>query len=303
LLLQSLGERQVLVVLADTDAGLEDTTTLLVDGNLADCVLHEPKSETPSVVALCPTGEVQLGDGDGGWAEPETEQDSPDSGEPITDTVEPPEQPAGPEGHILVVAVDNGEGRYDGMTSIDDYVAILDDRYDVSTWSLSADGPPQEEDLDGFDLAIWTAGDYDEILSGEESDMIFQAVLEGIPVLVSGAYVSDTGTESIQRDIQVSDSAHPVSEGFDAGEVIRFVPGPSGGDYVTDVLEDTEEEGTIIPFVRGPDSEDAGTASVVVVEDEITDIRVVLMGFPLYLLPEQPKSQLVLNAVEWMLAP
>jgi len=38
-------------------------------------------------------------------------------------------------------------------------------------------------------------------------------------------------------------------------------------------------------------------------QDEFTNIRIVLMGFPLYLLPEKAKSQLVLNAVEWMLAP
>jgi hypothetical protein len=279
----------------------------LVDGDLAACVLHQPESETSSIVALCPTGEIQQGDGDGGWEEPETEQEPEDTGEPTTDTVEPPEQPpeqpAEPGGHILVVALDNGVGRYDSMTSADDYVAILGDRYDVSVRSLSADGPPQEEDFEGIDLVIWTAGDYDEILSDDESDMIFMAVLEGIPTLVSGAYVGDTGAESIQRDIQVSDSSHPLAEGFDAGEVIEFVPGPSGREYATSILEDTEEEGTLIPFVRGPDSEDAGQASIVVVEDEFTDIRIVLMGFPLYLLPEQPKSRLVLNAVEWMLAP
>jgi hypothetical protein len=306
LLLQSPGDRQVLVVLADTEAGLEDATTRLVEGDLGACVFHDPESEFPSVVALCPTGEAEPGDGSGGWKEPDLESEPLNGGEPVTDTLEPPEQPEEPEepkGQILVVAVDNGEGRYDSMTSADDYVAILSEHYDVSVRSMSSDGPPQESDLEGLDLVIWTAGDFDEILADDESGMIFLAVLQGIPVIVSGAYVGDTGAESVQRDIQVSDPTHPLVDGFDPEEVIRFVPGPSGGDYATSILEDSEEEGTSIPLVRGPDSEDAGMASVVVVKDEFTNIRIVLMGFPLYLLPEKAKSQLVLNAVEWMLAP
>lgn len=303
LLLQSPGERQVLVVLADTEVGLEDATTRLVEGDMGACVLHDPGSEFPSVVALCPTGEAEPGGGSGGWEEPEPEPEPLSGGEPITDTLEPPEQPEEPKGQILVVAVDNGEGRYDSMTSADDYVAILSEQYDVSVRSTSADGPPQEADFGDIDLVIWTAGDFDEILADDESDMIFAAVLQGIPVIVSGAYVGDTGAESVQRDIQVSDPTHPLVDGFEPEEVIRFVPGPSGDEYATSILEDSEEEGTFIPLVRGPDSEDAGMASVLVVEDEFSGMRIVLMGFPLYLLPEKAKSQLVLNAVEWMLAP
>jgi hypothetical protein len=37
--------------------------------------------------------------------------------------------------------------------------------------------------------------------------------------------------------------------------------------------------------------------------DELNEFRFVFIGFPLYLLPEDPQAQLVLNAVSWLLGP
>jgi hypothetical protein len=70
ILLRSQGERRVLVVLSDTVSGLEAAIGLLVSRDLKDCVLHEDAAGAPSGLALCPTGELEEGEGTGGWPKP-----------------------------------------------------------------------------------------------------------------------------------------------------------------------------------------------------------------------------------------
>jgi hypothetical protein len=331
LLLQTDGERHVLVVLADTEVGLTAAVERLIDGDLEGCLLQERESPTSTVgspempllgeglsgmLALCPTGEVEPGEGDGGWGEagpgpppptpasPVTETEAITDTEVTTETIEPPEPTGEPQGRVLIVALDEGEGRYDNMTGAEDYASILESRYEVTSWSMAEDGALDTQELSDYDLIIWAAGDFEDPMGDEESDLLFFAMLEGIPVVLSGAYVGDTASESVQRDIQVSDATHPLAEGFDLGEVIAFVPGPSGSEVETDVMEDGgEEEGIFIPFVRGPDSEDAGAPAIYVLDDEFSGMRIVLVGFPIYLLPEEAKTQLVLNVADWLISP
>jgi hypothetical protein len=128
-------------------------------------------------------------------------------------------------------------------------------------------------------------------------------MFEGVPVILSGAYVSDSTTELVQRDIQVNDPSHPLAKGFEAGEIIDFVAPPSGSDYEIDVLEEfTEEDGAFV-FVRGPNSEASGLPSVVTLEDEFGEFRLIYVCFPVYLLPQGPKVQFVENAASWLLSP
>jgi hypothetical protein len=309
LLLHSDGERQVLVVLADSETGLSNASERLTKGDLTNCLFRDTEIPTPTTLALCPTGEVASGDGEGGWQKPEPEPEKePEPEEPaptITDTVEPPEPDGEPEGNIIIVALDSGEGRYDSMTSAADYEAILSERFDVTVWSADKDGLPESESLLDYDLVIWSSGDYEAPLEGEEGDAVFLVMLEGIPILLSGAYIGDTDTEALQRDIQVFDAGHPIAAGFEADEVISFVDAPSGSEYETGVLETLgpDDEGMFVPFARGPDSEEAGAPSIFVMEDELTEVRIAFIGFPLYLLPEAAKSRLVLNTVDWMLNP
>lgn len=301
LLLQTEDDRQVLVLLADTEEGLGNAVERLTTGNLASCLLRETEKPASSVLALCPTGEVAPGDGDGGWEEPEP---GPPTAEPAaTETEEPSEPFNGAAFSIVVVALDHGEGRYDGMTSAVDYEFILAEDYDVTVWSTAEEGVPTPEDLLFYDLVIWSAGDYEDVFGDEESDTLFAVLLEGIPMILSGAFIGDTDVEAIQRDIQVSDASHPTVSGFEVEEVISFVAAPSGEEYEMSVLEDVEDEGTVVTFVRGPESEEAGGPSIYVMEDEFTEVQVVFIGFPIYLLPEEAKAQLVLNTVEWLLQP
>ena len=54
---------------------------------------------------------------------------------------------------------------------------------------------------------------------------------------------------------------------------------------------------------RGPASESPGAPSVFVQQEESSGLKLLYIGFPLYLLPKEAKTRLVLNAVTWMLGP
>jgi hypothetical protein len=312
LLLQPDGERQVLVVLAESEAGLDHAVERLSAGDLDGCLLQESEPPAPTTLALCPTGEVAPGEEGGGWQPPEPEPPPlPTStapvtgtGETVTDTVPIPEPDGEPQGSVMIVAMDKGEGHYDSMTSLDDYAAILQGRYQVATWSLAQDGPPDGMDLLEYDLIIWTFGDFDSEGALEEvADALIAVVFGEVPFIMSGAYIGDANDQGVQRDILVGDETHPVARNFDAGQVIDFVAPPSGSEYEVSALADVQEgEGTAV-FVRGPNSELAGSPAILAAEDEASGARFAFIGFPLYLLPEEPRTQVVLNTVDWLLHP
>jgi len=295
LFLQSEGNRHVMVVLADNEEGLEHAIDRLKSGNLAGCVLREPGAGAEVALALCPTRE---GEG-GGWQKPEAKLPKSGATPAVTETAAPPE----PAGGILIVALDQGESRYGGSTDAELYGSILEDRYSVTLRSMAADGLPGAAELLAYDLIIWTGGDVAGAFDAVESELLLALMLEGKPMIVSGAYIGDSEVESVQRDLQVKDAGHPLAQGFGPDEVIAFVAPPSGGEVQVDVLETEEGDENAVVFVRGPESEDAGHPSIWVVEDEETDVRFAFIGVPIYLLPEEARSRLILNAVPWMLAP
>ena len=302
LLLQTEGEREVMVVLAHTEKGLDNALERLMKGDLANCLLDQVETPVASLLALCPTGETIEEEEPSSRQEPAPAQPTPTPAPAVPSPAQVPEAPTQPEGGILILSLDTGNGRYDSMTSVDDYAAILEGQYEITIWSTEQDGPVELQDLLGYDLVIWTLGDYEDAMSQEYTDLLLSLMSEGTPAIVSGAYASDATTEAVQRDVQVKDASHPLAAGFTADQVIEFVAPPSGQEYEVGVLEFGEGEGSIV-FVRGPKSEANGTPSIVALGDEVGEFQLVFIGFPLYLLPEAPKSQLVLNAVSWLLGP
>jgi hypothetical protein len=309
LLLGTDAERRVLVVLAGTETGLDNAIVRLTTGDLEGCLLQETESPTQTTLALCPTGEAVAGDSGGGWKGPKPEPPATEPAPAVTDTnkmitdTAPPSEPVGESlGNIIVIAMDEGEGRYDNRTSQDDYVAILEGRYKITTWSLAQDGPPDGTDLLNYDMVIWTFGDFESQTALEEvADALLTVMFGEVPFIMSGAYIGDTDTQAMQRDIQVADATHPMAQGFSAGQVIGFVPSPSGAEYEVNVLSDVQaEEGTAV-FVRGPDSESVGSPAIYASADDVSNVRFVFIGFPLYLLPEAAKERVVLNTVGWLL--
>jgi hypothetical protein len=208
----------------------------------------------------------------------------------------------GPRQKIIVVALDDTKGRYDSKTSADDYAAILKDKYDVTMWSEVEDGTPPVSNLVDYDLVIWTSGDFETPFGQEESAALGTLMLARVPMIVSGAFLDEEADVAVQRDVRVEDASHPVTKGFTKGEVIAFVPAPSGQDYAVQVMEEADAEATAVVMVRGPASESPGLPSVVVLEEESTGFKMMYVAFPLYLLPDEAKTRLVSNAVDWMLS-
>ena len=60
-------ERRIVIVLADTVAGLQAVVERLLDGDLEGCLLREGEVS----LAVCSTGELDEGEGTGGWPKPE----------------------------------------------------------------------------------------------------------------------------------------------------------------------------------------------------------------------------------------
>ncbi len=293
--LQEEGDRQVLLILATAEGSLGQAVERMTTGDLAGC-LFGGEGE----LALCPVEEETAASDQG---KPEEAEEKPAEPAPDAPQGEAPAVPAGAGSSILVLSLDAGQGRYDDMTGVDEYVSILEKHYDVTTWSTAAQGLPEVADVQAYDLVIWTAGDIEDAFGEAESGLLFTLMLEEVPVLVSGAYIGDAAERSVQRDIQVKEASHPLARGFAPGEVIAFVDTPSGSEYEIDVLSDLADGESDIVFVRGPASESSGAPSVAVISDAVSNTPVVFAGVPIYLLPEAARSRFVLNAVSWMLAP
>ena len=313
-LIQDDGTRQVMTVLSDTHAGLQAAVARLTGSDLQGCLFHRVEEAQPGWLALCPVGDDGVGYWEDGAPEQEPEDrvsqplppESDPAGEatPAPEPAEPEGDPAdGSQGRILVVSLDDGRGRYQGRTGAEEYAAILQGSYEVTIWSKSEDPPLDTSMLPDYDLVIWTGGDFENALGDAESELLFVVVLNGTPVLVSGAYVGEGDRQSVQRDIRVEADGHPLAQGFQPGEIISFLSGPSGMEYEIDVQDMVEDRDGQVVFVRGPDSQDAGSSSIWVVEDGSTDVQIVFIGFPVYLLPEEARSRLVMNAADWMLNP
>ena len=62
-----------------------------------------------------------------------------------------------------------------------------------------------------------------------------------------------------------------------------------------------EADTEAIVFVRGPDSEFAGEAIITMDDGSEDNGRVLLFGFPIFLLPQEVGYRLSLNAVSWLM--
>lgn len=312
LLLQTDGDRQVLVVLASTETGLDSVVQRLGEGNLTNCIMRETEAPTLTVLALCPTGEVAAGDGPGGWGQKKTgpaaepAERGPEATPPLTGTQVPtlplPTTPleTPKQGNIMIVALDDTKGRYDGLSDAETYAAILKADYNVTVWSETKDGVPEMEDLLTFDLVIWAAGDFEEPFGEEDSQVLLMVMMAEVPAIISGGFTNQDVDNAVQRDLKITGGDHPAIKGFAKDQVIAFVPSPSGTEYAINVMDDSASEGGDVLAVRGPDSESSGAPSIIAMAEE--GMRFMYIAFPLYLLPDDAASTLVLDSVGWMLS-
>ena len=182
----------------------------------------------------------------------------------------------------------------DGQTSAAVYLDLLAQDYDVTIWTLSTDGDIDPKEMGSYELVIWTSGDY----QGGDDYALYTYLLDGGLLLLSGAYpvFYEGGETAVLRDVQVSTQESLLTTGFSPGEIFAL-----SSELETVIFDTTEDEQGITPlFLRGPASEQAGDLIAVGVEEDDFDvIHALVVGVPLYTLPEWAQTQLVSNAIEW----
>jgi hypothetical protein len=282
------GDHQVLVVLAFDEQGLQDAAKRLISGDLDDCLLDEDLEDDPGIfgLALCPVS----------YREAEVEPTLTPTFLPTPDVV----------GSILIVADNDGQGIYDWWTSADDFAEVASEAgYEVTIWSTFLEGDVTLEQLRSFDGVIWCTGDYQEPDSTpreDDLDVILSYLDEGGRLILSGGFIGSTedSEKGSLLDIQVAQASHPLAEGFEAEQIIALEQLTNEQDYAFFTLAEADPE--LIVFVRGPSSEFAGEAIITASEDESFHNRALIIGFPIYLLPDEERHQLATNAVLWLMA-
>jgi hypothetical protein len=272
--------RNVLIILTDRHETAKDAFELLDNGKFAEC-LAGPR------LAVCQT--------------------------------EKPEEELGPSlraetiQSILIVSDDDSRPTSDGLTAFDAYLAILEESYLVSTWVASEEGETKLtlDDLQAVDAVVWTTGDFwDDAPDEEDAELLESYIKKGGNLLITGGFVAfdwdhtsfieevlhaDYLSLEEQKDIKLEAPEHPIARGFEEDQVIVFVIPPSEETYSPNVIAPLDDAETI--FARGPDSESEGEASIIAYQDKRS--RVVYVGFPMFLMPEEEQARLVRNVVRW----
>ena len=285
--------RQVVMVLAFSEEGLNTAVQRLTFGDFTHCLIDEDRGGDPRIIslALCPT-------------EYEPSEEEPTPTPAPEDDFYPTPTPAA-EGGILVVADDNGTGVYESWTSAYDFQTIANEAgYTATVWSAYWDGEVTLEQMQSYDAVIWCTGDYqEEGTTPAENDLLAIAayLADGGRLILAGAFVGDPeeSESGLLLDVQVAQADHPLSEGFEADQVITLERFTANEDYSPYLLGETEVE-TVV-FGRGPASEFAGEAVVAVDGGEFADSRTILVGLPIYLMPWEERRQLATNAVHWLM--
>jgi hypothetical protein len=271
-------QRNVLIILSDDATSNTDAFELLLKNNLQQCLVSQ-------VIAACQTQQP---------------------GKEIT-----PGHRKTEINKILIVSDDNGLPRADAQTGAADFERVLSATYKINVWTTSLDGSPNLEKLLEYDAIIWTSGDYwDKSIDKEDTLLLTQYVESGGNLLASGAFIASDWQNSDflskvlhasyqnsapQVDLQAVLSLPSLKE----GEVIKFLPSPSGQTLNIDVVNNTSD--AQIAFARGPLSEQAGAAAGIIYEDERT--KTIYCAFPIYLLPVEAQNRLIGDMVEWFTMP
>ncbi|MFZ5917914.1 MAG: hypothetical protein ACOYZ7_13315, partial [Chloroflexota bacterium] len=287
--------REVLMVLAFAEDGLSAAVQRLIFDDFTRCVVHQDRADDPDAIslALCPTA-----------YEPSEEGPTP------TPTATPVEEaPATPTpaatGDMLIVSDDDGAGVYDWWTSAYIWQDIaFQVGYSAIVWSTYLDGAVTLEQMQSYDAVIWCTGDYqkDGVMPAQEDLFnIAEYLAGGGRVILTGAFIGfDEQTESgLLVDMQVSQTDHPLTEGFEADQVITLERLTADEDYRAYVMEDADPE--TVFFTRGPASEFPDAPLITAEEDEFFGSRTIIIGLPVYLMPWEAQTQLGTNTILWLM--
>jgi hypothetical protein len=204
---------------------------------------------------------------------------------------------------IFIFGDDKGTAAAGGFTSVDALATLVPETYTVTTWIASQDGPLQDDTLAGYDLVIWSSGDYRNQGSTVDEDtlIIFDYFLNGGSLFVVGATPPFLETEEVEvaalADLEVAEEAGEVLPDFEAGEVIALDQSYEAS--VIDQTDLTDEEGTTLLFVRGPESNLAGNVAGLSLMDELSSARLVLITAPFVAFPGAAQELLFDDVLAW----
>jgi hypothetical protein len=273
--------RNILIILSDTPDTNADAFELLLDNELADCLV------SPNI-AVCQTEEP------GGELPPSLRSNRIDK--------------------ILIVSDNDGRQRYEtAQTSALEYRDALSDTYKLRVWFTAENQSPDIDELLDFDAIIWSTGNYwDDSISEEDVALLTKYIELGGNLIISGASVAfdwdhtdflenvvhaDYLNFAAQSDLELVLADHPIANNFEEGALITFIDTELDPEepLEPDVVTHTPDARVI--FQRGPTSEESGSASVIAYEDKRA--KVAYFAFPVYLLPGQERALLINNTIDW----
>ncbi|NKQ34901.1 MAG: hypothetical protein HF973_04705 [Chloroflexi bacterium] len=204
--------------------------------------------------------------------------------------------------NIFYFIDDDGTPIGEGFTSADVLLGmLLAQQYEVQVWSSLADGPLQDDTLDGSDFLIWDSGDFqtEEGFADPDANIIFSYLDSGNPIFITGSSPAIIGDIELAPigDVEVVSSDSVLVAGFTPGEIILL-----NGVYETalsDLLVEDTDSGSTPFLLRGPASEGPGNVAALATTDSFSNQQSVFMLFPFAVLPEEAQTTLFDNLMVW----
>ncbi len=285
-------DQTVVIALAEDEVSMLETLDRLMDGDFTGCVLEAD-------MALCSSGESQDSSNS---ADDQATTDEPgvdeETDEAITEGED--EMPAGAGSSIFILSADHGsEGVRTGAYELE---AILSEFYAVTVWSVSSDGIPTTDDLEGYVTYILDYGDFAfDVEDANNFDIlsVFGDLEASFMFIGAQPFPSPSDDVAEVVDIEVAQTDHPIIQDFSPGEVIDLAPSESGVPALVWPETTNDSEENLVLFLRGPNSDFAGRSVAAVLEDS-NDARGMVVTVAFYRLPEDVQRTFVLNSIPWL---
>jgi hypothetical protein len=289
-LLDQTVERTTLAILTEDRDALMDAVAILIFSDFQNCLHYES-------VTLCAL-DASIGYQDGKEEGDEEPGIDGEHNEIDPDLIVPPGNTT--QGKILIFSDD---GRPEGeRTGADEFMAILQDFYEVTLWVASVDGVPDIADLEGYDVIVVDSGDYAFDDENVELFGVFLSSPANKIFIGEQAFPPFFFTEmpAAIDDLVVQEEDHPIAGGFSNGDILKLAESLSQVPAMVIDSNDDQDENVQVIFSRGPDSEHAGNPAVVAGEDE-QGVRIVMAGFAFYRLAPEIQVKFAFNVMEWLL--
>lgn len=284
--------RTSVVVLAEDRPSLAEAVERLVQSDFSDCLAE-------GAITVC------VGSNASTWAE--DTQAAPSGGEPEDSsgsesdaTPTPGEDDGGPKaGKVFILEIDQGpQGKQTGAAQFE---RALSSHYEVTVWTVSAQGYPESADIEGYDAYIVDSGDFSFDEEELDRSLVFGTITDkvliiGEQILPPAYFIEEPANLA---DLKVSDATHRLAEGFNSGQTLQLSASLSGVPALVFSESDMGSGDVSVVFSRGDASEASGAP--VVIASESGGLRMILAGFAFYRLSEEDQVLFANNAIAWLM--